>query len=530
MSGEIQHTPRGFLSFFRKTTPDIIADAPYRIEPDRPLPLVCYVKLNSPFPVTIESVAVKISRNKHTVLSTTPMQQPVTMLTREWQRVFIIPLPDDMTGLFTMDVYIRIEYKGKRRTIVNNSFRGLRNVPLEIFRAKDPIPRFKGFHFGDIHFHNYMSNGADESDVQFPVAAEVARSVGLDFYGAARHSFNKNNSGNAKEKDWIHFNKEIDLWNSEHDTIVLPAEEISCRNDKGRNVQILAVNGEDFIVGTGNTPGKILPGKSEHSMAEVLNRIGSNAAAFALHPVRKKSGILKMLSRSGKWRNSDLAVSGLTGLQVHEILSDQPGNTGLDTWIGLLLKGVKRYIAAGSHASGSLNRRYYRRFSHPGSKNDTRHIFGYFRTGILSTRPLNKDVIVSCLKKGLAVVTNGPLLNFVVLNESGSRALLGSEIKGAIFNLKYRALSTEEFGPIRKVLIYAGDISSHREELIYTFNFHTNSYSGSEEINIEPRSEFGYIRGELWSENANGKYFCFTNPVWIRSSLQPHVQKESVPD
>ena len=137
------HRSGGFT--FRKSTLNVIADAPYRIEPKMPLPLLCFVQHSLTESVKLESVAVKITQEGKTVLSATPFQRPVIVENSFWQKTFSINLPENLTGKFSVDVYFRIEIDGKTRTVRNNSLKGLKNPPLEVFRADDPFPRFKDF-------------------------------------------------------------------------------------------------------------------------------------------------------------------------------------------------------------------------------------------------------------------------------------------------------------------------------------------------------------------------------------------------
>ncbi len=518
MSETNHKSSNGLFSFIKKPAYEFIADAPYRVEPKTSLPLVCYANLNRVEKLIVESVSVKIFQDNKTILTTTPLQEPITIGFTQWQKVFIIPLPDELKGVFYIDVFIRIEVDGKIKTVNNNFCQGRKNVPLEVFRARESIPRFEGFYFGDLHFHNYRLVDYYGSGIPLPASSEVAKSVGLDFYAVSLHSFNVNDRGKSSQEDWQRFTKQIAKWNNKNEIKILPAEEISCRNSKGKNIQMLAVNSSEFVVGTGDSPNRLFPVKSEFTLKEAVRQTGNESIRFALHPVLKKPGLRRFFSRKGYWKNEDLLTAGLTGLQIYNTIDNTPDRPGLKSWIELLLKGRRRFIVAGSHATGNLNRQFLRKFPFFGYQKDSRHIFGQVRTGILSEKPLEKDVIINCLKNGKAVVTNGPLFNFVVSNQEGKRVFVGEEIGGEVFRIFYHALSSPEFGPVRKVVFYFGDIKANVEDIIFTFNFSETSFSKKQEFIVEPRSEFGYIRGELWSGDGQFRRYCYTNPVWLRET------------
>jgi len=503
------------FSFFGKSRPAIITDAPYRLEPQSSLPLVCFVQLNECGTITIESISVKITQNGSTILSTTPLQHPVEITTPVWQKVFIIQLPDSLQGMFNLDSYIHTVINGKTRTIRNSSCRGVKNQALEIFRSAEPVPRIKGLHYGDLHFHNYYTGGLSEFAVPTPASAEVARSIGLDFYTSVLHS-NNAGLGEGYQEYWRQYVHEIDSRNSSDGIFILPAEEITCRNGKGRSINLLTINNSEYVIGTGRSSKRITGGSGDFSLQNVVKTAGPGAAHFALFSEQNTAGIRRIFARSRNWKASELETPDISGLKLGHMPSSEPDKVAIDNWLGMLLKGKKKYVVAGSNAAGSLNKRSLRIFPFFKSKTDFNHVFGLVRTGILCRSELDRDTIVTCLKEGRNVVTSGPLLNFRLRNQDGKHAHIGGELGGTEFLLKTRAISTSEFGPIKKVLFYFGDIKSKAEELIFTFNFSRELFNKYMEIVIEPRSAFGYIRGEVWTENDSKKNYCITNPIWIR--------------
>jgi len=509
----------GIFPLGKKHLPDILTDAPFRIEPGMSLPLVLFVRLRNGTPAVLRSVAVKISQNGRMILSAVPLQKPVAVKTPLWQRVFMIRIPEDLSGSLSVHAFIQVEAAGKVRTVHNSAYRGYKNGPLEVFRSPDPLPRLEGFRFGDLHVHNYNAENRSDTGVPLPASAGVARSLGLSFYAAALYSFNLHDPENGTNKTgWKQFIRMIAGSNDRSDVVILTGEEVTCRNSTGRNIRMLALNGEHFVSGTGDSPNRWLPGKSEYALNDAIEQAGSGVLAFALYPDAKRTVPERILLRRGRWRDRDLKTPGLTGIQISFSSVHVPDQPCLEKWTELLLKGRRLYIVAGSSAHGSLNTRIRRRFPFLRARKDGQKIFGAIRTGILCPGELNRERIATCLRKGRAVVTTGPLLDFFIRSDTGTKASIGAVVSGREFEVHFHAVSTPEFGALRELRLYTGDLKAKREDLIYTFNFRNATYSRQGSINLEPRSELGYVRGELLSGDSARTYACYTNPIWVREA------------
>jgi len=506
--------------------PEVVTGAPYRIEPGMPVPLVCMIKGAGKQPVRLESIKVKIKKNGRTIREITALKQPVDVRSSGWQEAILVPLPDDLSGSFEIDTTIRVRRNGKVHTVRNNSYRGGGHRPLKVYRARDSLPGLSNFYFGDLHCHRYIKLNSDSIGLPIPVSAKIAKAMGLQFFAATNHSYESNDLNSNTERDdsemrkWERFHKVVDIWNKKSEIIILPGEEVCCRNRRGGDIKLLIINYPEFIHRSAATAAGDSVSKLDSSLNEVLSRIGSETLTFAVHPEKKSSFLALLLLRKGQWGTFDLTLSALTGLQIRSGQNDFFLDQGLLRWIKLLLMGERKFIITGSEAHGNFNRNGRKRFPFL-SRGDTEglgKVFGKVRTGIFCTPPIIREKILESIKNGCSVITNGPLMDFTARNEIGERSLLGGELKGSLLAIKYRAVSTPEYGPIRRLRFYSGNISSRVEEPIYTINFQNRKYSVQNEINLEPRGSYGYIRGELFSGDNEQKLFCYTNPIWIRSS------------
>ena len=125
------------------------------------------------------------------------------------------------------------------------------------------------------------------------------------------------------------------------------------------------------------------------------------------------------------------------------------------------------------------------------------------------------EKVIQNIKEGRTVVTNGPMLDFIVQNENGEFSRIGGTITGKKLTVNFRLVSSHEFGPLRKLCLYFGDIKSHKEELIYNIHFDKNNFRLRGAIDFEAHEGPCYLRGELFSGSAEETHFCLTNPIWL---------------
>lgn len=506
--------------------PEVVTGAPNRIEPGMPVPLVCMIKNAGNQTIILESINVKIKKNRRTIREITALKNPIDVRSSRWHKAFLVPLPDDLSGSFEIDTTIRLRRNNKVYTFRNDSYRGGGHKTVKAYRARDPLPGLSNFCYGNLHCHQYTKINSDFSGISIPVYAEIAKAMGLQFFTAADYLYESSvlNSNTGQDDSEMgkceRFQKAVDAWNKKNEIIILRGEEVICRNRSGGDVNLLIINYPEFIHRSTSPEAGNSDSKLDSSLNELLSRIDSETLTFAVHPGKKPSFIALLLFRKGEWGTFDLTLSGLTGLQICSGHNGFFLDQGLLRWIKLLLMGERKFVIAGSEEHCNFNRNGRKRFPFLSGRDtaDLGQVFGEVRTGIFCTPPIIPEKIVESIKNGRLVITNGPLMDFTVRNEIGERSLLGGELNGSMLAVKYRAVSTPEYGPIRRLRFYSGNISARVEEPIYTIDFRDRKYSVQNEINLEPRGAYGYIRGELFSGDNEQKLFCYTNPVWIRSS------------
>jgi hypothetical protein len=498
---------------------EVLTDAPYRIEPGMAVPLVCLVKENKNKPFTIESIKVKIIQKGKTLQVASALRTSVDVKTSKWHKVIRIPMNNSMLGEFALETVVKINRNGKTRVVKSRSVQGENDGILRIFRASDTLPKFKGFYFGDIHYHCLSASKAESVGAQLLFASQAAQALGLQFFAATDHSHDLEDGEGPESVEgtgkWDMFRAKVDSLNSENeDVIILPGEEVKCKNHRGRDVDLIIINYPEFI--RGSHGGSVQEKRHDSNLKELLGRVGSAAATFAVHPIKQTSIYEKLFLGKGRWSKFDLTLAGLTGMQIYDGKNEYFLDKGIKNWIELLLKGDRKFIVAGSNSYADFGEQIKPASIFKKTKMQSLQEFGKARTGLFCTKPITKEKIVSSIKEGKSVISTGPLLDFTVLNETGDLMLIGGEIAGSLFTIKFRAVSSPEFGSIKEIKLFLGEIFCGKEEQVFSIKLSKNRYYYNGNFQIERRGKINYIRGELLSCDSGLSRFCLTNPIWLR--------------
>ncbi|MCH7782301.1 hypothetical protein IID62_04480 [candidate division KSB1 bacterium] len=501
----------------------ITIDAPYRIEPCQPVSLIFRFQNAHIIPFCIDSISVKIGQPGKIFGPVSVLKKPVEIQTSFWQSVFYVDIPENLNGVLKVEAVMKIHVNGKTKNIRVSPAAG-GNKTLFVYRSRESLPSLSNYYFGDFHFYNCLSPDEKLTQKSLSESAGIARSMGLKFFTATGSSHNGSNGEDGENSNgsgsWEGFKKALETWNQKSDLVVLPGEKIVCKNYRNRDIDLLVLNYTESISGTANENEKHAHKKPEKRLKEVVGSVAAKALTFAVRPVKKLTFLDRWLLRKGIWGKPDLTLTGLTGMQVNNIPDYNSLSLEIRKWTEVLLKGKRTIIITGSDTQNSLNGGNGNRVS--SNSGGSPRVSQKARNGILCKQPATAAKIIASLERGNSVITNGPLMDFTVKNESGGKSLLGGEIEGSSFVVKYKAVSTPEYGPLLNLKIFAGDIKAGVEELIYTANYDNDRFSVDGKFNFEPRSNQGYLRGELRSGKIDDKEitsYCLTNPVWIRSSI-----------
>ena len=522
---ETHYRFRYFFSFLKKDEPELIADLPHRIEPGHPLPILILAKDAHLYPCVVKQITVELRQHNKVARKFDLLSQPLRLNQKSFAQVFHIER-DQFSGWMEVDVAFTLEARGATSTYHNDNHRTSSRRPLRVFLSDHPLPRFPGLYVGDPHTHSIYTE--DQVEFGSPLAAsrDLSQAMGLSFFCVTDHSYDLDDrvdsflDNDPSLPKWILFQKEVaSLNNDPEEFAVVRGEEVSCQNEKGRNVHLLIFGQKEFIRGSGDGAERWLRTESEHGIGDVIGNKSSDATAFAAHALEPVPFLQRLLLGRGTWSPSDLKTDGLAGLQIMNGKFDVGFERSYRMWVRLLLSGRKLRAIAGNDAHGNFNR--YRQIGIPFMtiREEEHQLFGKWRTGIRVKGPLSENSVLLALARGRAIMTDGPVVEMSAVSSVGQNGGIGDIVLAESLHLSIEILSTAEFGEISAVRVVVGKAGQATERTALRFEGN-QGFSLHKDFSLE-RSAASYVRVEV-ATSGTGSYdgkqhFCFTNPIWIDS-------------
>ncbi|HEX9973255.1 MAG TPA: CehA/McbA family metallohydrolase [bacterium] len=521
---ETHYKFKGIYSRLFKNEPEIIADAPFRVEPGQAIPILLLIKDAHRFPIEIQNILIEITQAGKSISKKSISLNQSINTDRFWHRIFYIERPKDIAGSVAIDVQIIIKTHGKLKKYHNDNYRISSHQPLKVYLAKDPLPRFDNWHFGDFHFHSNYTEDQVEFGAPLEATVEIARAIGLNFFAVTDHSYDLDD----QEDSWVHNDHTIPKWhrlwqeaenlNRKHaDFVILPGEEVSAGNHQKRNVHLLVLNNRAYFPGQGDSAERWFRTKPDLSIDQVLNQVAAEALAIAGHPEIPTPFLQWLLIQRGRWQWQDFQHSRLDGFQIWNGEYDRSFNSGSEIWVKLLLEGKKLSLIAGNDAHGNFNRFLQIGFPFFTFRENYSQLFGNMRTAVKIAVNLSVSEIIQAVKKNHVLVSNGPVLDVHLYNEIEQYSTIGDEIEGKNFKIKVTAKSTEEFGRLESLQLFFGNLASKQEISLLRITTFSRPYDFSMEQLLPYLSETGYLRLELDAKKSDGSVSrCLSNPIWFK--------------
>ena len=518
---ETHYRFRYFLSFLRKREPEIIADAPHRLEPNSPLPILIIVKDAHLYPVKLEGIILTIRLKGLIVLEKNLLNSSIEVTEKLWYQVFEIPIYG-LTGTIECDVVFELNKNNQKRFYHNDNHRTSSHMPLKVLVSSNRLPRFENLYLGECHSHSNYTDDQVEFGSPLGASAELCRSLGLSFFCVTDHSYDLDDDidnyliNDPNLPKWRMLQQEVNDLNSRLiDFTIVRGEEVTCRNSTGQNVHLLLLGNKKFFAGTGDGAEQWFKTRSEHTCNEVLEEKELSVLAYAAHPREPVSFIQRLLLHRGQWHNRDMTNSKLTGIQFANGQLSGGFKDGYQEWIHALLQGQRLFILAGNDAHGNFNR--FRQIGIPFVKiHEMEHqIFGKMRTGVFLDS-LSEAHILDALRSGMSIITDGPVTNFRVISSIHKMSSIGCSYTGRKHTIMLEVRSSTEYGSIDLVTVFQGTVGQKETELISEKDLKSFNVDRNFSFEIECES---YLRAEVWTSSMDSydgqPHFCMTNPLWF---------------
>ncbi len=504
--------------------PELIADAPFRLEPNQPLPILVLAKDANTYPITLERVWVEV-RQQQNVLFIRELLTTIELIQSSWwERIFFLELPDSIQGELQLDVRFQIRKQGKSRIYHNDNYCTSSHSALQVLISAERLPCFAGQYYGDLHFHSHYTSDQVEFGASLRAAQIMAQAIGLAYFAVTDHSYDLDDKpdnflhNDLTLKKWSNLQQEIQILNQQSPVAILAGEEVSARNQAGLNVHFLIFNTDKFYAGSGDSAEVWLQTRSEWSITEILNHLDDSALAIAAHPYAIPMRMEKLLLGRDFWHEADAHHPRLNGLQILNGLINKAFKRGIKHWRRLLLTGRRLYIYAGNDAHGNFNR--YRQVKLPfwNMLEHDHYVFGKMRTVIMLTQSWSLPALWAALRAGQCYVTNGPALDFCATQSNHAPVLQGQQVTADQSSFQVSALSTAEFGTIRHLSIFYGDLLQHTEKLFLSYQpFNHFHFTANWRYTIQNP---GYFRVEVETATNTASFHAYSNPIWVQPRHQ----------
>ena len=516
--------------YFRKE-PEILADAPRRVEPGRQLPLLLLVKDAHRYPITLERVTVEVETGEGR--QALPEIAIGCEISEHWWHQTVMlerPLP---SGDISLWVTFHYRSKGKSFgkaqdrlcTCTTHNLRSLKPRPLRVHLAAESLPG-ENVVWGDLHVHTSFTEDMMEFGAPLDAIRQAATAAGLGFVCATDHSYDLDDiAGDWRTPDpdlakWRNFQGEVAALNEQGDgALIVPGEEVSVRNASDQNVHSLALGHPEFLPGSGDAGERLFRTRSELDVEAFTQCLAPDSIAIAAHPCYHFPLIQQLLVRRGAWKSRDLQHPGICGLQVLNGRVDEDFFRGMAEWKDLLLRGHRKFVYAGSDAHGNFNMNRQIRTPFVSLEERTTYVLGTCRTGVLGVQPGDMAGILAALKAGRCIISTGPFINLRITAE-GRTAAIGETIRAGKVEVRLELASTAEFGPLAGFRLLRGLVGRGPEETLQEMSFDGERYSAKWEgaYDLEPGTT--YFRAEVESRPPGRTItgLALTNPIWVESS------------
>jgi predicted metal-dependent phosphoesterase TrpH len=507
-------------ALFRRE-PEIVFDLPRRLARGAGgLPLTLLINDRHLYPITVESVQITISTHtgaKPALVEFSPKQMRESEIEHPLKHqmgayILTIPrseLPDG--GEIFVNACLRYRRVNKAgvpdgniRTALNDNLPTSTKYSYRCVIAAEEYPGSDVCAFGDVHCHSQFSRSHVEFGPPLEMIDRIAAASGLTFAAATDHSYDLA----CDPDDFLRQDKEMRLWEMYKSafrahkgaTVLIPGEEISVLNSKGKVVHLCGLGLSEYIPGTLDGARKNVYVDKQLTIDEAVGEIArQGGVSFAAHPGAKAGLMQRIFLRRGVWSDGDIREQ-LGGIQAVNSGFFDSWQRGKRLWINALQRGLKAPLLAGSDAHGDFNR--YRAVGIPFIQINeaAERYMSFARTGIYGKRSDAAGVIEG-IREGATFITNGP---FVTICDSRhpETSLVGSSKSDVDrTNLCVRAVSTKEFGPLGLIKVIMGRPGTAEECVLIREVLADNTFDAALPIPADALAETCYLRAEAYGNS-----------------------------
>ncbi len=463
---------RGQPSLLFRRFPEVLFDMPRRLAPGRDLPVVLVLNDIDRFPATVESVALTVSQGGGDTRVVELGDGHECRLAHCFDRhcavyLFMLPRSELRSGLVHVNGKATVRAGTHREHVLNDNFAGSSRLAMSCVVADEPLPAGDRCVYGDMHVHSQFSESHVEFGLPFEAIEKLTAAYGLRFVAITDHSYDLSTDienhmrSNPAAPRWELLHQEM-ARHTGGEVLMLPGEEVSCLNAKGKVVHLCGIGVREFVPGSLDGARRGRRREEQLSITEAIERIHAQGGiAYAAHPGARAGMLQRLLLSRGIWHPYDI-TGALDGFQASNGDFDGQWVRGRHLWLASLRRGERLPLLAGNDAHGDFNR--YRCVKMPFLsiyEHMERHL-GFVRTGVYG-RIDSRAELYDALRAGRTFVTSGPYL--ALTNGAGERSVVGETVPAA-GKMRVEIRSSAETGAVEQVRVNALVAGEARERVL----------------------------------------------------------------
>jgi len=515
---------------------DFGADAPWvhRSGLDAQIPIIAFIKDANLDNLLLDYVAFYNESNGQLIAAYNP--DPNITITDDFFWVGLNNLtPNDLSLGIGDTAKIKVVIRFRDQLIWNTY-----NFHLQTLIA-EPWPEINNWQRGDFHYHSLYTEDLFEFGGYWPFSAEAAKDIGLDFTMYTDHSYD------VSPNEWEEM-KDTAVNLSDQNFTIIPGMEFSADTNDANDliddrIHLLGFGFDQWISGPEIIPGLDNYAERPRSLQSILSDIDNQGGiSFAAHPEYEVTAFGQW-GVIDPWDNSHYQIAlqypSFLGLQIFNTRSTSIIDTQVTTdnmnpfpwtfnqsWDDSWLQGIGTFnqlvrnninrnlsMAGGSDAHGDAN---YQTFNNYGYFDvaAVNNAYGKIHTAVYSPDN-NPDNILSAIRQGRLISTDGPLATMIVHNNNAcwprTVGYLGDRITyNSSDIIVIQAKSSPEFNEFQNLKLHILSENT-AAELVIPIN-------GYDYVTTRSLSELAPQSGDfaIWLESKTiDNYRSFSNPIWF---------------
>lgn len=510
-------------SLLYKKCPEVLFDCPRRINPNSDLPVTLIINDILSNSISLCDISITINKigNKPVLFRLDDLLfSEISHDFSDNQKVYSILLKREL--LPSGDLYLNCKatflYKRKTFDVLNDNLQTSSKFPLRCYISSTYLPGDKDCMYGDMHFHSQYSQSHVEFGPPLGAVDITAKVAGLDFVAITDHSYDLCCSmGNylAEETSLQRWNSLQKQYENKHNVLFLRGEEISCLNSNGNVIHLCGIGIKTYINGSSDGARRKKLFGPDLSIDNAISRILSQGGiAYAAHPGSKKTLLQFLFLNRATWTQKDINANAISGVQAFNGSYKGAWERGKKLWITALQSGKKLALIAGNDAHGDFNR--YRAIKTPfiSILENNERFMGFGKTGVYS-RNHSEQSIMECINTGQTFITTGPYANICEATDPAVSLISFKKLAATQTNILLIVKSTEEFGYISQLSLFAFYENEDNETCLLTRNYTNDLFTVLETFSVPAARLPRYIRLEASTcTNDNRVLKAFTSACY----------------